>query len=71
MINWMAELTELTIDDQMPSRADWNKHIDKQKLAPDGFENLSDVVSYEELEHISVKYKKFAGFDRDSLNNQQ
>lgn len=32
MINWMAELTELTIDDQMPSRADWNKHIDKQNL---------------------------------------
>lgn len=41
-----------------------------EERAPDGFENLTDVISYEQLESISAKYKKIAGFDRDSLNNQ-
>ena len=36
--------------------------------APNGFENLDDVVSYEELEEIANRYKKIAGFDRESLN---
>lgn len=42
-----------------------------EERAPDGFENLTDIISYKELESISVKYKKIAGFDRDSLNNNQ
>lgn len=36
--------------------------------APNGFENLDDVVSYAELEEIANRYKKIAGFDRESLN---
>src|SRR5690625_6155595 len=32
LINWIAELT---IEDGLPSRADWNKNIDKQKFAPE------------------------------------
>lgn len=36
--------------------------------APNGFENLDDVVSYAELEAVANRYKKIAGFDRESLN---
>lgn len=36
--------------------------------APNGFERLEDVISYEELEEIANRYKKIAGFDRESLN---
>jgi 2-polyprenyl-6-methoxyphenol hydroxylase-like FAD-dependent oxidoreductase len=38
--------------------------------APNGFNNLDDVVSYEELEEISNKYKQIAGFDREKLNSK-
>lgn len=31
LVNWIAELS---IQDEMPSRADWNKKIDKEKFAP-------------------------------------
>ncbi|HWK23060.1 MAG TPA: flavin-dependent oxidoreductase [Ureibacillus sp.] len=36
--------------------------------APNGFANLDDVISYTELEEIANRYKKIAGFDRESLN---
>ena len=36
--------------------------------APDGFRNLDDVISREELETVAQLYKKTAGFDRDTLN---
>lgn len=35
--------------------------------APDGFENLYDVISKEELESIAAKYKQVAGFDHDTV----
>lgn len=38
-----------------------------EERAPDGFENLDDVISAAELEEISAAYKRLAGFDRDSL----
>jgi 5-methylphenazine-1-carboxylate 1-monooxygenase len=38
--------------------------------APDGFENIADVVSREELEEMSSRYKQLAGFDPNILNNQ-
>ncbi|RHW40168.1 flavin-dependent oxidoreductase [Lysinibacillus yapensis] len=41
-----------------------------EERAPEGFENLDDVISYEELEAIANKYKKIAGFDRESLNSK-
>ncbi|WP_026566793.1 flavin-dependent oxidoreductase [Bacillus sp. UNC41MFS5] len=31
LVNWIAELT---VSDEMPSRADWNRKIDKNKFAP-------------------------------------
>jgi 2-polyprenyl-6-methoxyphenol hydroxylase-like FAD-dependent oxidoreductase len=39
--------------------------------APDGFKNLYDVISKEELESIAARYKQIAGFDKDALNQKQ
>ncbi|MER2112318.1 MAG: flavin-dependent oxidoreductase, partial [Solibacillus isronensis] len=36
--------------------------------APNGFANLDDIISDTELEEIAVRYKKIAGFDRETLN---
>ncbi|SFJ76733.1 2-polyprenyl-6-methoxyphenol hydroxylase [Halobacillus dabanensis] len=38
--------------------------------APEGFDKLDDVISYEDLEEIANKYKKLAGFDRETLNSK-
>lgn len=38
--------------------------------APDGFENIHDVIPREELESIASRYKEIAGFDRESLNSR-
>ena len=37
--------------------------------APNGFRNLNDVISRQELEAVSNRYKAVAGFDRDELNS--
>ncbi len=39
-----------------------------EQRAPNGFENLHDVISQQELEEISLKYKRLAGFSIDELN---
>ena len=39
-----------------------------EERAPNGFTNLGDIISNTELEEIAVRYKKIAGFDRESLN---
>lgn len=36
--------------------------------APNGFANLDDIIPDTELEEIAVRYKKIAGFDRETLN---
>lgn len=36
--------------------------------APNGFTNLDDIISDTELKEIAVRYKKIAGFDRETLN---
>lgn len=36
--------------------------------APNGFANLHDVISRQELEEISARYKQIAGFDKETLN---
>ena len=38
--------------------------------APNGFTNLYDVISQQELEEVANRYKAIAGFDRDHLNAQ-
>ncbi|WP_027084545.1 flavin-dependent oxidoreductase [Cohnella panacarvi] len=39
-----------------------------EERAPNGFANLHDVISRQELEAISTRYKQIAGFDKDTLN---
>jgi 2-polyprenyl-6-methoxyphenol hydroxylase-like FAD-dependent oxidoreductase len=39
-----------------------------EERAPDGFTDLDAVISQQELEEISIRYKQLAGFDRDRLN---
>jgi hypothetical protein len=41
-----------------------------EERAPDGFVNLEDVVSQEELEQIARSYKQIAGFDPETLNSR-
>ena len=36
--------------------------------APEGFANVEEVLSREELEGVAGRYKQVAGFDRDALN---
>ncbi|MFG6147628.1 flavin-dependent oxidoreductase [Halobacillus sp. B23F22_1] len=38
--------------------------------APDGFDKLEDVITYDELAEVANKYKKLAGFDRETLNSK-
>ena len=39
--------------------------------APDGFRDLSEIVSAAELAETADKYKALAGFDKDTLNNRE
>jgi hypothetical protein len=39
-----------------------------EERAPDGFDDLDAIISPAELEEISLRYKRTAGFDRDVLN---
>jgi hypothetical protein len=39
-----------------------------EERAPDGFTNLDAIISQQELVAISDRYKRTAGFDRESLN---
>lgn len=41
-----------------------------ERRAPEGFVNLDAVISREELEEISRRYKRTAGFDPEVLNNR-
>jgi 2-polyprenyl-6-methoxyphenol hydroxylase-like FAD-dependent oxidoreductase len=38
--------------------------------APDGFKELADVITHQELEGIAADYKRTAGFDIDRLNSR-
>lgn len=42
-----------------------------EERAPNGFTNLYDVISKEELEAVAARYKKIAGFDKEALNQKQ
>jgi 2-polyprenyl-6-methoxyphenol hydroxylase-like FAD-dependent oxidoreductase len=41
-----------------------------EERAPNGFTDVHDVISREELEAISLSYKQTAGFDKDSVNRK-
>jgi 2-polyprenyl-6-methoxyphenol hydroxylase-like FAD-dependent oxidoreductase len=39
-----------------------------EERAPQGFTDLSAVITAEELQSVADEYKQIAGFDRDSVN---
>jgi 2-polyprenyl-6-methoxyphenol hydroxylase-like FAD-dependent oxidoreductase len=41
-----------------------------EERAPNGFDNLYDVISQEELDAVSARYKKIAGFELEALNQK-
>jgi 5-methylphenazine-1-carboxylate 1-monooxygenase len=41
-----------------------------EERAPNGFDNLHDVISREELDEVSARYKKIAGFELEALNQK-
>jgi hypothetical protein len=41
-----------------------------EQRAPNGFTNLDDIVSKQDLVEISLAYKRTAGFDPDILNSR-
>lgn len=54
----------------MANRANGPDHVLQlaHERAPDGFENIYDVVPKEELESIGATYKAVAGFEKDAVN---
>ncbi|GIZ50193.1 flavin-dependent oxidoreductase [Noviherbaspirillum aridicola] len=40
-----------------------------EERAPDGFRHVNDVIPQETLEAISLRYKRLAGFDKDTLKS--
>jgi 2-polyprenyl-6-methoxyphenol hydroxylase-like FAD-dependent oxidoreductase len=56
----------------MANRANGPDHVLQlaEERAPDGFENVYDVIPKEELEGIGAAYKAVAGFERDSVNQK-
>jgi len=41
-----------------------------EERAPDGFEELTDVITDQELEEIAAEYKQVAGLDVEQVNNR-
>ncbi|MFD0751840.1 flavin-dependent oxidoreductase [Mucilaginibacter calamicampi] len=41
-----------------------------EERAPDGFENLYDIISQDELDAVAARYKKIAGFEMEALNQK-
>ncbi len=41
-----------------------------EERAPDGFEELTDVIADQELEEIAAEYKQVAGLDVEQVNNR-
>jgi hypothetical protein len=56
----------------MANRANGPDHVLQlaEERAPDGFENVYDIIPKEELEDIGRIYKKVAGFEMDSVNTK-
>ncbi len=42
-----------------------------EQRAPQGFNDVHDVISSEELEEIASRYKRTAGFDKDTLSQKE
>lgn len=56
----------------MANRANGPDHVLQlaEERAPDGFQNVYDVIPKEELEGIGSTYKRIAGFEMESVNEK-
>ncbi|KAK6069837.1 monooxygenase [Seiridium cupressi] len=56
----------------MANRANGPDHVLQlaHERAPNGFENVYDIIPREELEGIGAAYKAIAGFERDAVNQK-
>lgn len=56
----------------MANRANGPDHVLQlaHERAPDGFENVYDIIPKEELEGIGAAYKAVAGFEREAVNQK-
>lgn len=56
----------------MANRANGPDHVLQlaHERAPDGFDNVYDIIPKEELEGIGATYKAIAGFERDAVNKK-
>jgi 2-polyprenyl-6-methoxyphenol hydroxylase-like FAD-dependent oxidoreductase len=41
-----------------------------EQRAPDGFDNVHDIISAEEIEEVGAQYKSMCGFDIDTVNRK-
>ncbi len=41
-----------------------------EERAPEGFRNVEDVISHQEMEEITRSFQKLAGFDREQVNTR-
>ncbi|WP_373893562.1 flavin-dependent oxidoreductase [Virgibacillus sp. CBA3643] len=64
LINWIAELA---IDEEMPSRADWNRKIDKEKFAPAFADWDFGWLNVPQLTRDTEAVYEFPMVDRDPL----
>jgi 5-methylphenazine-1-carboxylate 1-monooxygenase len=64
LVNWIAELS---VQDEMPSRADWNKKIDKEKFAPAFSSWDFDWLNVPKLIAETETVFEFPMVDRDPL----
>ncbi|KZL84568.1 salicylate 1-monooxygenase [Colletotrichum incanum] len=67
-----AERLPATAKIVMANRGNGPDHVLQicEERAPDGFDNVYDVVPKEELEDIGRVYKKVAGFEMESVNTK-
>lgn len=56
----------------MANRANGPDHVMQvaEERAPDGFKNVNDVISQDELDEIGRAYKAIAGFEMDKVNKR-
>lgn len=56
----------------MANRANSPDHVMQvaEERAPDGFKDIHDIISKEELDGIGLAYKTIAGFDIESVNKK-
>lgn len=71
-INYDAERRPKTSNIVLANRQNGPEQVMQiaEERAPNGFDDIHDVISEEELQSIALRYKQIAGFDKESLNKK-